>query len=136
MQVVPKKRTRATIQKQHYWLQIDFQIRADTLESAIERCGKLFRKSVRGKLRPGLVYMGAYSATCHGGLSQPRTMHPTVILKKGLPIEKGVPLATLDAEEAARIAAKALRKSAAPVGPGPSKIPVPQKPKGLAGLMK
>ena len=107
--MIPKtkpKKPRAPIEKQHYWLQIDFQVRADTLESALARAAKLFRKTYRSKLKlsDNLVYMGAYGARCSGGLApkRPRTMHPTVSLSKGLPIVPGVTLQELDADDAAK----------------------------------
>jgi hypothetical protein len=106
----PAPKQRRSPEKQHYWLQIDFSIRADTLEAAIKRAAMLFRKAYRTKLREGLVYMGAHSATIRGALRAPRTMHPTVMVKKDLPLQPGVDLATLDAEREARIAAKAARK--------------------------
>lgn len=111
MKITPPKKQRASVEKQHYWLQIDFNIRAETLDMALRRCAAMFRRTYRQKLTMGLVYMGAHSATCRGDLKGPRTMHPTVVLKKGLPILPGVDLATLDAETAARVAAKAARKA-------------------------
>lgn len=108
----PIKKGRASVEKQHYWLQIDFDVRADSLSDALDRAAKMFRRAYRQRIRDfGLVYMGAHSATVRGDLKAPRTMHPTVVLKKGLPIEEGVSLATLDAEQAERDAARAAKKA-------------------------
>lgn len=98
----PATKRRADVQKAHYWLTIDFEIRAETLESAIKRCAGLFRKAYRSKLTEGLVYMGAHSARVRGSLHAKRTMHPTVKVAKDLPVVPGISLQELDAEEAAR----------------------------------
>ncbi len=91
------KKPRDGVHKQHVWLQIDFEIRAETIEQGIKRCAQLFRKAFRTKLVEGLVYMGAHSARCRGSLRPRRTMHPTVTMKKGLPIKPGLSLAEFDA---------------------------------------
>lgn len=110
----PVKKGRASVEKQHYWLQIDFDVRADSLSDALDRTAKMFRRAYRQRIRDfGLVYMGAHSATVRGDLKAPRTMHPTVVLKKGLPVRPGTDLATLDAEAAARQAAKEAKKQKA-----------------------
>ena len=110
MKIPPPKKQRASVEKQHYWVQIDFNVRADSLVAGIKRVAALFRRVYRQKLREGLVYMGAHSATCRGSLKIPRTMHPTVLVQKDLPIVPGVSLQTLDDEQAARQAAKEARK--------------------------
>lgn len=108
-----KKKFRKQIEKTHYWLQIDFLIRADTLESAVKRCGLLFRKAYRRRLTLSdtLVYMGAHGATCKGGLApkRPGTFHKQVSLSKGLP--EVPPARTIESVEA-DMAAKAAKKSA------------------------
>lgn len=98
----PTPKRRSDVMKQHYWLQLDLEVRAETLESAFKRAGQLFRKAFRTKIVEGLVYMGAHTARCRGSLHAKRTMHPTVVVTKGLPIKPGVTLQELDAEEALR----------------------------------
>ena len=156
----PTPKKRGDIQKQHYWLQLDLLVRAETMESALKRAGMLFRKAYRNKLvLDALVYMGAHSARCRGSLSAKRTnMHPTVKLTKGLPIIPGQTLAEVDAAVAEKVARKAkrvpAREQTAPEvitpTPGtttkpasvPDRVPIQKKPAGkgvtkpsrLAGL--
>lgn len=137
--------------KPHYSLEITFEVPADSLELAIKRCGNLFRKAYRAKLKEGMVYMGAYSARVRGSLHAKRTMHPTVVVPS-LVKKPGVTLQELDAEEAARNAAREARKvkragvTAPPVAPSPSTsdrvlVPVhaaaaPAKKASMKGLFR
>lgn len=43
-----------------YWLRMDIEVPAHTLSQAVERFMRLFRRSVRDKLRPGARYQAAY----------------------------------------------------------------------------
>jgi len=138
--MAPITKQRATIEKQHYWLQLDLSVRAETLESALARVGKLFRSAYRKKLTyEGLVYMGAYSARCRGSLTAPRnSMHPTIEVKKGLPVKPGKTLQELDGDETAKLESRKKRQAREILAPPsqPHVVSAGQKPMGGAGPTK
>jgi hypothetical protein len=115
--------------KQHYKLQISFDVRADTLEKAIKRVANLFRAPHRDNLQEGMVYMGTHSAIVRK-VGKRNRYHPTVRVEKGLPVEPRDPQEQIDREEADRAQRKTKRKATGPKAGPKAKL------SGLAALLK
>jgi hypothetical protein len=115
---------REAVHKAHYWLSIDFEIRADSLEDALKRTGALFRRPVRQRLREGLVYMGAHSARVRRKMVQPKNERTIIVAKNKVvnvarePLPSAEEFSRQEAEKRTARKVKKARKANAAALPG------------------